>query len=620
MQVQQNTLTTVQETVGSKAENVFTVKASATMFSILSEKLYANPLESTMVELLSNAYDAHLEKGQLGKRKIDIHFPSTLNEEFYVRDYGNGMSDDFILKAYTSFGESTKQGDNTYVGGFGIGSKSPFSCVNSFTVTSYQKGLKSVFIMDKNGGLPTCTQMVKGAHTDEEDGVKVSFTYKTLHHVRSTFTDSLRLFWLRKHHVNVVNDGKDNLPYTYEDELFSIYEGDSCLPDTCVRIGCVCYPSNTIYHRSSIYPLIMRCEVGSVSLTPSREKIIDSAENRNHIISLEKVYKEDVSKQSKLFLEKCKKEMKKGTYPEDEKGEPHLSCLLLSDSLPIKRERAYKFIPSRLFWVVEGDIISSTGKWFKWFKNNVKGLIVEEKTVDEVLKNVFGSVPVNKETLEGYAFFKTTEAEQRDLYKKSPEYVAELERARIKRKMKGGAKPRVKLTLEDFLERGAAKYVAHGDKHKATRKFFVTHFMTSLPPFDLPEDTYVVLYIGNKTDVLRKAKSEGFIVAPYNEVTLEEIYKGNKDVDEYYRLSNLYNYHTEFKGLVSDFNSTLFYVKRLPTLFTKNGTFLKEVEKVMRKELEEATSKEPLSKAKKFYLEDNGFGFLLDDTKSLNLS
>jgi len=81
-----------------------------------------------------------------------------------------------VTKIYTTYFESTKTESNEFIGALGLGSKSPFSYTDNFTVTAIQngrKGIYSAFINDV--GVPSIALMNEEQVT-EPNGVEVKFS------------------------------------------------------------------------------------------------------------------------------------------------------------------------------------------------------------------------------------------------------------------------------------------------------------------------------------------------------------------------------------------------------------------------------------------------------------
>jgi len=153
----------------------FRIRNSAKAFSILSSGLYANKVRAIVRELSCNAVDSHIAAGKKDT-PFDVHLPNTLEPWFAIRDYGTGLNHEQVTQIYTTYFESTKTASNEFIGALGLGSKSPFSYTDNFTVTAIQngtKGIYSAFINDS--GVPSIAMMMSEA-TDEPAGVEVKFS------------------------------------------------------------------------------------------------------------------------------------------------------------------------------------------------------------------------------------------------------------------------------------------------------------------------------------------------------------------------------------------------------------------------------------------------------------
>ena len=130
--------------------------------------LYEHKVRTPVQEIISNARDAHREVG-----KPDHTFKVRVTDnEFIVRDFGSGINPDKAQNIFCSIGESTKTGDNTQTGGFGIGAKSPLAYVNQFKVTSYVDGTEYQYIVAKNGEMLEMN-VVSETTTNKPNGTKV---------------------------------------------------------------------------------------------------------------------------------------------------------------------------------------------------------------------------------------------------------------------------------------------------------------------------------------------------------------------------------------------------------------------------------------------------------------
>lgn len=152
----------------------FKIQASAKAFEILSSNIYTNKVRAVIREYNCNAYDAHVAAGT--EQTWDVHLPSTLEPYFSVRDYGTGLSDEQVREIFTTYFHSTKTNSNDFVGALGLGSKSAFSLVDSFTVVSYYNGTKSDYCCYKDANGEPQISLLASCDTEEPNGLQVSMS------------------------------------------------------------------------------------------------------------------------------------------------------------------------------------------------------------------------------------------------------------------------------------------------------------------------------------------------------------------------------------------------------------------------------------------------------------
>jgi hypothetical protein len=167
------------EITGATRQKEFTVKAGAHVMSILSG-LYPNPILAIVREYLTNMNDAYValfrERPDAPFIPPELHLPNRLNPTVQFKDYGIGMSVDTVWNVFTTYGESTKTGNDEEVGGFGLGSKTAF-CYNdgqSWNIESRFDGQKHTFMaFVGEDGVPNMLH-VSSVDTDEPSGVTVT--------------------------------------------------------------------------------------------------------------------------------------------------------------------------------------------------------------------------------------------------------------------------------------------------------------------------------------------------------------------------------------------------------------------------------------------------------------
>lgn len=150
---------------------------SSKIFSLLSVALYKDKERSVMTELCSNAIDAHKMVGK-DATPITVVLPTELQKEFCVRDYGPGLSESDVYQLLTRYGSSTKMKSNNFIGGFGIGAKSPISVTDTWTVNSYHEGVHTSYLIHVGqNGVPNINKLF---HKEtSESGIEVIIPTKT---------------------------------------------------------------------------------------------------------------------------------------------------------------------------------------------------------------------------------------------------------------------------------------------------------------------------------------------------------------------------------------------------------------------------------------------------------
>lgn len=140
----------------------------AQMMGLLT-KIYSDPYYSSVREIIANAADIH------SRMDIDATIifqrPSAFNNWMVrVRDFG-GIPPEEIPSTFFTYGKSTKNQEHDQIGGFGIGSKSPFAFCSSYTLKLYWFGRLHVFNVSMTDNRITKFE----AETNEENGIEVSF-------------------------------------------------------------------------------------------------------------------------------------------------------------------------------------------------------------------------------------------------------------------------------------------------------------------------------------------------------------------------------------------------------------------------------------------------------------
>lgn len=187
----------------------FGMKMNAKAFRALTDTLYSDKIGSIVRELSANAYDAHNAAGR-GDVPFEIHLPNEFEPYFSIRDYGAGISPEDIDEVYTVLFESTKDHNNDAVGAFGLGSKTPFSYIDSFTVVSINNGVKYTYSAHMDAGIPVIV-LINSTETDEHSGLEVNLAVRPtdFHNFHRSTVEQLRYFSVKPVIKNAVVEWDD---------------------------------------------------------------------------------------------------------------------------------------------------------------------------------------------------------------------------------------------------------------------------------------------------------------------------------------------------------------------------------------------------------------------------
>ena len=279
--------------VGMTAQSGFSILASAKAFKILSSGIYKNKILAPIRELSTNAIDIHRKFNV--DRPFEVQLPNNLNPHFVVRDFGPGLSKLQIMGdkeldiqgIYTTYFLSTKETEADQIGCLGLGTKSPFAYVTSFTVTSYFDGLKSVYAMYLDGDMPN-VNLVGSEPSDEPTGLEVSFGVNVYDF--STFKNELQKlysFWTEAERPVVTGQTVSYTNYmegktkgngwflsdqTYGN-LFNRGYFHVVMGNIAYKVNCYDGPNKAFEEIAEYSNLIFECDLGEVNFTASREEL-----------------------------------------------------------------------------------------------------------------------------------------------------------------------------------------------------------------------------------------------------------------------------------------------------------------------------------------------------------
>lgn len=275
----------------------YKIKANAHAFRMLSSGLYTDKVMAVLREIGCNAADAHVAEGTK-MLPFDVKLPNLLDTQFYIRDYGPGLSHEDVMGLYMTYFESTKQLSNEFTGAFGLGSKSPFSYTDSFTVVSCHDGKQRTYSSHIGpNGIPNCVQM------DERDispnwkhGLQVGFPVEPKDF--SEFNKKAqRAYCMFTPQPNILGAPLASVKLLRDRPQWMMVKDDRLLQDNAlrtgdlsmgVRMGNVVYPLNLsalkatelgfmsnrrYYGQAPECTLILKADIGTLQVAGNREAL-----------------------------------------------------------------------------------------------------------------------------------------------------------------------------------------------------------------------------------------------------------------------------------------------------------------------------------------------------------
>lgn len=273
----------------------FKISANGTAFQILSSGLYSNKHAAVLRELGCNAADAHVAAG-IGTQPFMVTLPTDVSRDLVIRDFGLGLSHEQVLSLYTTYFSSDKRDSNAFVGGLGLGSKSPFAYTDSFTVTSIHKGTKSIYTCNiAADGAPSVTRLLEEKNSTEASGMEVRLLTKMqdmhlfLREASNVFQwfDTPPTFNVPVEFVRARNVTFSAPAY----DITSVYGGTQL-----IKMGNVVYPlqqreldlsSGTLWPvLITSMPLVLKSPIGYLQVAASREALQYDPTTKKNLLQL----------------------------------------------------------------------------------------------------------------------------------------------------------------------------------------------------------------------------------------------------------------------------------------------------------------------------------------------
>jgi hypothetical protein len=273
---------------GIGSQNKMGMVLDGTAFRILSDGLYSDKIGSLVRETYSNAIDSHIMAGQPNKPGW-LQIPNSMDPTYIVRDEGIGLDEEGVMTTATTYFGSTKRADNTAIGGFGLGFKSPFAYCDQWTIVAIKDGVSRMFSAYMNDEGEPNVALLASTPTDKPNGVEIRVPVKQqdLGRFRQAVVDQLQFFTPRPIMANATGMEWPDPRITLQGDNYALltvtggrYNFDA---KWVALIGPVAFPVDKAQFRNELTPRAqslfdgaqgrLTFEVGEISPAPSRENL-----------------------------------------------------------------------------------------------------------------------------------------------------------------------------------------------------------------------------------------------------------------------------------------------------------------------------------------------------------
>jgi len=266
--------------------------AQAMLHDLLRNKLYSDPINTVVREILSNAIDESKASG-VDPSTVVISCPNKIDPHLSITDRGRGINPEKVVKVIRMYLASESRLSDDAIGGYGLGFKSPWSYAESFYVDTTIKNpnlcdpsvpnikYKYVLYIDSQGAGKI--DLVSETLTSNETGTKVSIPVREqdFDHFRNSVD-----FYTRYLPFKVVG-GSEPAKIVHETDDWILTEGNNTRESGVfiVLVGLIPYKVQWSQLRRSAYSynsdntynylkyLVLKAPVSAVSIPYSRENL-----------------------------------------------------------------------------------------------------------------------------------------------------------------------------------------------------------------------------------------------------------------------------------------------------------------------------------------------------------
>lgn len=275
--------------IGDIKSNTVSIDVNSIGFitQMLSTNLYSRPMESFLREIVSNAWDSHVEAGNEDPILLEVGTNSENRHFIRIQDFGTGLSPQRFDEIYKMIGSSTKRDSNDYIGAFGIGRFSALAYSDTVYLTSNYEGVKYKYLMYKDGDNINIDELFN-APTVDHNGLEVMVYLRNSNDAygisqaissQLIYFDNLYLNFDRYNSYEL--DGFDDRFNNLKIKKYKTFSVNTLNPTSrpVILLGKIQYPLdmginyNTTFKFRGVCPIAIHFNIGELPTTPNREEI-----------------------------------------------------------------------------------------------------------------------------------------------------------------------------------------------------------------------------------------------------------------------------------------------------------------------------------------------------------
>lgn len=291
---------------------------AARITKYLRDSIYSDKILAVIREASQNAQDEHIKFDVTNPVEINIHKEGD-GYSFSVRDFAKGLDENDIRTVFASYGSSKKRSNNSQAGLYGVGAMASFSYSDTFFVTSYFEGTKTVYTCALGGDGENISvghvYKINESQTTES-GLEVTVPIKQQD--LSTFSEKIRRFVsLSPYNItaNILGEEITPIKPSFETKL-GAYNMRVLKYDNWDERGKVFFQMGGNTYKTQKFSgtnggtikdghiIIIDIPIGDCSVTLSRESFEETAKNKLVFDEIENLMQEYVANDAIQFKDK----------------------------------------------------------------------------------------------------------------------------------------------------------------------------------------------------------------------------------------------------------------------------------------------------------------------------